>query len=342
MVESALLSPAEKRILRCHRKGSKSLLLRDRAHAVLLYADGYSVYETARILFRSEKTVREWIKAFHQTRIASIFPKYYDNQNAAKLNQKQKEQIKRVLQNPPGSYGLPESFWSINPLKQYIHAEFGVEYQSPESYRLIFKLCDFSFHLPAKFNLRRNEKLIAGRMAEIRQEIKPWLNDSSREVLVADESRIIWETILRRAWLPQGQKTVIKTTQSRKAQNFLGFLNLKTGKPHLFPIPWQNQIHTLKALKALKAFYPKKKVCLIWDNARWHKGLLIRLHLRKRQALYHFHLINLPPYAPDMNPQEKVWKYAKEKIANKTYGSLEQTAADFVKIVMGRNYHYQI
>ncbi len=67
-------------------------------------------------------------------RIASIFPRYYDNQNAAKLTLQQKEETSQILSKPPSEYGLPESFWAIRPLRSYIHATFGVEYQSVESY----------------------------------------------------------------------------------------------------------------------------------------------------------------------------------------------------------------
>lgn len=93
-------------------------------------------------------------------------------------------------------------------------------------------------------------------------------------------------------------------------------------------------------LEELTRKYPDKRICIIWDNARFHKGKKIRAKLST--TLKRIHLINLPPYAPDHNPQEKVWKYGKDKLANNQRESLEETVVAFTSIVTGRIYNYQI
>lgn len=336
------LSIEEKDILLSHYRKSKSSLICSRAHVILLFNQGLSAYQISQVLFKSEKTIREYGKKFILERIASIFPKYQNNQNAAKLTHEQKLEIRQVLSKPPSEYGLPENFWAIKPLKSYIHANFGVEYESQESYRLLFSLCNFSFHLPEKFDIKRDEKMIKKRIAEIRKEIKPYLKDSDWVVLVSDESRIVWETMARRAWLPKGKKTIIKTTRKRKAQSFIGFLNLKTHSPHLYAIPWQNQSQIIPVLKKIKHEYQGKKICLIWDNAKWHHGKILKENLGENKPFHNFHLINFPPYAPDTNPQEKIWRHGKAFIANKVYPELSAVVNDFQNAIMGRKYNYQI
>ena len=336
------ITTEEKKILLEHYQKGQSRIISQRAHAVLLSFQGLSSYQISNILFHTEKTIREWIKAFVDRRISSVFPEYINNQNASKLTKEQKEEIKNVLSQVPSDYGIPGSFWAIKPLKTYIHVEFGVEYQSRESYRLIFKMCNYSFHLPEKFDIHRNQEQIKIRIDQIRQEIEPLLKHPDWEVLVSDETRIVWEALVRRAWLPKGRKSIIKTVRSKTAQNFIGFLNLKIGKPLLFSIPWQNQIQTIAILKKVIKKYPDKKICLIWDNATWHRGKLIKLNLSKGKPLSKFHLINLPPYAPDTNPQEKIWRYGKDKISNQNYTDFTTLVHDFQSIIMGRNYPYQI
>ena len=256
------LTTVEKTILLAHYRKSKSALICGRAHAILLFDQSLSTYQISQVLFKNEKTIREYGTRFLSERIASIFPRYDDNQNAAKLTSEQKQEIKKALSQPPSEYGLPETFWAIKPLRSYIQATFGVEYHSPESYRLLFNLCNFSFHLPEKFDIKRNEKLIKKRITQIRREIKRYLKDPDWVVLVSDEARIVWETMTHRAWLPKGKKTVIKTTRKRTAQNFIGFLNLKTHDPHLYPIPWQNQSQIIPVLKKIQRKYRDRKICL--------------------------------------------------------------------------------
>lgn len=340
MIESAQLSYAEKELLLQHFRKSQSVLIRERAQAILLSDKGFKPYDVAQIIFRDEKTVREWFKVFTKERIASIFPKYLGNENAAKLTRIQKEQIRQVLAKPPSEYGLPKEFWEVKSLRKYLQAEFGVEYKSDNSYRFIFKLHNYSFHLPAKFDLKRDEKLVRKRLEEIRKIISPLLTDKQWEILAADESRIIWEAITRRAWLPKGQKTVIKVQRSKDYQNFFGCLNLKTGKPHLFEIPWQNGEEIIRILKKLKKIYLNKHLCLIWDNASFHRTKKLKKKLKT--SLKVFYLLNLPPYAPDTNPQEHVWKYAKDEISNHQCATMKKMIGRFKSIVMGRNYSYQI
>jgi transposase len=336
------LTQEEKTLVLAHYRQSKSSLITQRAHAVLLFNEGLTAYEVSRFLFRTEKTVREYGKRFIERRISSLFPQYLRNQHAAKLTKEQKQQVMAVLSNPPSAYGLPESFWSVKPLKSYIHAAFGVEYRSSESYRLLFQMSNFSFHLPEPFDVKRDEVLIEKRIKEIRREISPYLASPEWVVLVSDETRIVWETLIRRAWLPKGTRTIIKTTRKKQAQSFIGFLNLNTHTPHLYPISWQNQSSIIPILRKMKRIYAQKNICLVWDNARWHHGKLLKAQLGKNKPLSSLHLVNFPPYAPDTNPQEKIWKFGKQHIANRVYPTLKAVADDFHHIIMGQKFPYQI
>lgn len=338
MVESVQLSQEEIVLLTQHFRKAQNTLIRERSQALLAFNERVSVYQLSIVLRRSEKTVREWIKAFQKRRIASIFPRYKGD-NASKLTRKQKQGLLQVLSRPPSTYGIPKEFWDISTLKTYIKAEFGVEYESDESYRLIFVLHNYSFHLPDTFDRHRDEKKVLKRIKEIKAEIAPLAEDDTWLIFTSDECRIVWESEIRRLWLPKGQKTIIKVERKRQAQSFIGFLNLKTGEELLYKLSWQKQDTIIPVLEALTRKYPDKHVCIIWDNARFHHGKKLKKKLGT--TLKRIHLINLPPYAPDHNPQEHVWKYGKEKIANRQRESLEETVNAFESIVMSRKYHYQ-
>lgn len=63
--------------------------------------------------------------------------------------------------------------------------------------------------------------------------------------------------------------------------------------------------HLLKQLRG--------HVFVLWDGARPHGGQLVKKLARRSK---HLHLVRLPSYAPEINPDEGVWKLAKEKLAN--------------------------
>ncbi|HZE87458.1 MAG TPA: transposase, partial [Methylomirabilota bacterium] len=183
-----------------------------------------------------------------------------------KLSREQKATLKAILAKPPSECGIPQKFWDISSLKQYLQAEFGAEYESNESYRLIFVLHNYSFHLPDTFDRKRDDAKVKKRVKEIKEEIAPLLTDENWLVFTSDECRIIW------------------------------------------------------------------------DNARFHHGKKLKAKLST--TLAPIHLINLPPYAPDHNPQEHVWKYGKDKLANNQRTSLEETIQAFESTIMSRIYPY--
>lgn len=342
MLAPVQVSPAERELLVDWYRYGVSALIRHRAHAIILSSQGLSAHRISQLLLRDYKTVRSWLTSFQRHRLSSIFTKYRGNTNAGKLTPKQKDQIRKVLSQPPSDYGIPKEFWQVKDLRQYIRAEFGVVYESDRSYHFLFKLSRFSWKLPDRFDVKRDDQLVAKRLKQIREEIEPLLRSPHWVVLASDETRLVWESQSRRAWLRTNQKTILKVSRSKDYQSFLGSLNLKTGRCHLHSLAWQNQEEVIKALKKLKRKYPGKSICLVWDNARWHKGKKIRAELKKGQSLVNFHLINFPPYAPDTNPQEHIWRYVKDRIAHQPTTSFKQKVNHFKLAVIHRRFDYQI
>jgi transposase len=83
---------------------------------------------------------------------------------------------------------------------------------------------------------------------------------------------------------------------------------------------------------------------LIMDGAGWHKSknLIIPKNIQ---------IVLLPPYCPELNPVERLWKYIKDNvIRNKIFETLleleltvcefvRNLSADIVKSVCGYNYN---
>lgn len=115
---------------------------------------------------------------------------------------------------------------------------------------------------------------------------------------------------------------------------------MKTGKEELYRLDWQDQEHIIPVLTDITEKNKGKKIVVIWDNAGFHRGQKIKEQLGKGNPLENMHLIWLPPYAPDKNPQELVWKYGKGQIRNKVYNWFEKLISDFEVNTTGRLYHY--
>ena len=67
----------------------------------------------------------------------------------------------------------------------------------------------------------------------------------------------------------------------------------------------------------------RKQVIVITDNARYHHALLHKQWRQEQQP--GFRLDFLPPYSPELNPIERVWKLTRRQcLHNRYFSTLEQ------------------
>jgi transposase len=73
---------------------------------------------------------------------------------------------------------------------------------------------------------------------------------------------------------------------------------------------------TITFFKKLEQAYPdKKKVHLFLDNVRYYKNKKVKAYLENSRIEVHY----LPPYSPNLNPIERLWKWMKERVLYNTY-----------------------
>jgi transposase len=339
-VNKTNISAEECSLLQAYNKTSPLVLIRFKCQAVLMHATGMTSTNIGEVLSRSERVVERWLGDWNRRRLASIFTGHQGNNNASKLTREQLAEIRQALAAPPSEYHLPKPFWDVPGLKSYLETTFDVIYESERSYHFLLKFSKLSFKYPDTFDRKRNVAAIEARMREIHTEVAPLLTSPDWEVFAVDEVRMEQEAITRRAWLKQGERTIIKVDRDKQSQSYIGFLNQTSFACEIHEMPWQNQQEVLKAFGQFLKAHPDKQIAIIWDNAAFHKGKDIRAALAKGHLLERVHLIAMPPYAPDYNPIEHVWNTAKQAVSNIQHGSFEQTKTAFADYIAARQFKY--
>ena len=67
--------------------------------------------------------------------------------------------------------------------------------------------------------------------------------------------------------------------------------------------------------KIEKSYSDKEKIYAFSDNARYYKSIAVREFLTTSKI----EIINLPPYCPNLNLIERLWKFMRAKIINTKY-----------------------
>ena len=327
-------------LIRWKKRPDNHVLVQMKAEAILYASEGVGIDIIAKMVERTERTVQEWLADWQATRMCSVLTGHAGNQNAAKLTRDQKQELKKILAQPPSQTGIHAEFWDVPAIRDVVKILFDAEHQSDSSYQLLLRFCGLSLELPDPFDKHRNEKAITRRMTEVKTQVKALL-DAGWEVYTADEVRLEHEAETRRMQPPKGQRTKLSVDRQKTSQSFFGALSLTSKKVKLYPIEGnQNTEQTILALERLQRETETEKIAVVLDNARFHHAKALTALYEPGQLLERITPVFLPPYAPDHNPVEHVWNAAKNNIANIQHETPEETFGAFASYIASRTFDY--
>ena len=153
--------------------------------------------------------------------------------------------------------------------------------------------------------------------------------DSSVDLWALDEVHFQQQGSRCRMWVPPETKDpIIYHHPTRKSIGYFAAVRLRDGQFYFRRETGRFNGETFSTF--LKAFRETsvadgQRVIVISDNARYHHA---KIHLEWRDAQApHFGLDFLPPYSPELNPIERVWKLTRRLgLHNRYFGFLESVA----------------
>ncbi len=116
------------------------------------------------------------------------------------------------------------------------------------------------------------------------------------------------QATVAQVWAPRRQPPVVRVDAQRALAHFYGTLDPRTGREIVTEAQDMNGETTVQHLTQIVAVYPERRILPFLDRATWRRGPLVREFLA---AHPHLELIYLPVAAPDLNPEEHVWKDAR-------------------------------
>ncbi len=135
------------------------------------------------------------------------------------------------------------------------------------------------------------------------------------------------ESTITRQWYPKGSKPKVKSYPGRKSIAYSGFVVPETSKLFVTKPDWFNYETTIACVRQFVSSYkvPEgKHLYIVMDNAPWHKKSkrLINYDEQYSDVRNAATIISLPPYSPDFNPIEQVWRVTRrEKTHNRFWES---------------------
>lgn len=260
----------------------------------------------------------------------------------ALLNKVQLEQLTVVLNAPPSEAlsNVTDEFWTISLLAHYIRDAFGVTYKSKTSYYLLFEQTRFSYHKPGQVYVKRNQTKSEAAAIELTNVLAEAWDDQDTIVLCEDEMFFVSRTTTQKVWLPKNHYPLTVVSNDKERQAVFGLLSVKTGRAFAYHLEKCNAEATLEVIQNIRSEYPAhKKLVIIWDNPKWHWAKVVTDYAKGNNITFaHF-----PPYDPEMNPVEHIWKETRSKFYhNLLIADIIKAADSLVTHIRETNFQYTI
>jgi hypothetical protein len=140
------------------------------------------------------------------------------------------------------------------------------------------------------------------------------------ELWATDQHRIGLKPILRRVWSPRGQRPEALVQHRSQGCYRYAFVQPGTGRTWWLLLPTVSMAAFVIALQefahAIGAGHGTQML-LVLDNAGWHMSPQVQT-----PAGIQLHV--LPPYAPELQPAERLWPLTNEALANRHVRDVEE------------------
>ena len=138
-----------------------------------------------------------------------------------------------------------------------------------------------------------------------------------------DEHRLGLKPLLRRVWTKRGQRRLAPVRHRYQWLYLYGFVCPQTGQTEWWLLPTVRAdlfAQSLIRIAQEVGCGPDKQIILVLDGAGWHTSQQVL-------APEGLHLVQLPPYSPELQPAERLWTLTNEPLVNRTFASLDDLEA---------------
>ncbi|MBQ1404847.1 MAG: IS630 family transposase [Oscillospiraceae bacterium] len=119
-------------------------------------------------------------------------------------------------------------------------------------------------------------------------------------------------------WCKKGMRPSVPCHHIREYRYAYGAVETRTGDGFFLVLPYCDTTCMNVFLHEMAKTYPDDELLLVCDGARWHRsnGLKIPENI---------HFTFIPPYTPEMNPIEQIWKEIRKRgFRNEAFTSLDK------------------
>ncbi len=286
--------------LKKRHKTEKSGDIRDRIKAVLLRNSGWAEEKIAEALLIHIDTVKRHLKDYHDSEKKKL--KSENGGSSSKLNDAQRTELLSHLEI--------HTYTKSKDICEYIKAKYNISY-TVAGITSWLGANGFSYKKPKETPFKADPEKQKS-FIEYYDNLKKY-TEEKEPILFIDSVHPTMATKVSYGWIKTGSDKSIGTVASRTRMNITGAIDLSLMKvihDEFETINGENIVNFLWQIRS--EYSSEQRIHVILDQAGYHKSEIVTEFALKNGIELHY----LPPYSPNLNPIERLWKVMNETARN--------------------------
>lgn len=309
---------------------TRSRVEAQRCRIVLLLAEGSTPSQVREKVGCVRSTVYTTLYRFEDEGFEGLLDKRLQP-NARKATPEVRKQLLQYLDEAPKDYGWQRTTWTLELFSLQLREDTGIQL-SPAYISQILRQekCRRGRPRPALRIPVRGRRKVLDSIDQLVARASP-----EEEVLYVDEADIDLNPRIGLTYQKRGQQTLVLTPGQNVKYYIAGALNARTGRILYSHGPRKNSELFIDLFHVLRRSYRRPRtIHIVLDNYIIHKSKKTCRALKELDGLIQLHF--LPPYSPEHNPIERLWKQLHDNVTrnhrHKTMPSLWKDVTHFTEM----------
>jgi len=278
-----------------------------RIRAVQQVQDGESAEEVASTLGINRTTIYDWLAKYRQGGWGALKAKKLSGRPPKLSGEALGWLYKTVVGKSPLQLDFPFALWTREMIGSLILKKYGLKL-SPASVGRLLAQMGITCQRPLHRALQKSRTLVSNWLSDEFPKIKRMAKKLGAEIYFGDAASIRSDYHSGKTWGKQGRTPIVKSTGARFSLNLISAV---TSKGHLRFMIEEGRVNSTVFIQFLKRLLvgATSTIFLIVDRGSAHTSKMTKDFVKglsgKLQLFY------LPPYSPELNPDELVWNHLK-------------------------------
>ncbi len=289
------------------RSYSHEVLEHYRFRAVELYKEGKKINDIADFFGVNRGSVSLWISTWKRYGKKKLRSKKAHGP-LFKFTQKEVNALLKLLRDEATSHGFETPLWTCKRVQEVMKKSTGKKLHTTNIMRLLQRT-GLTPQKPQRNAMQKDEQAVEQWLQEEWPKIKEHVRRWQAMLYFQDESGVSLTPVMGTTWAAKGKTPIVKVTGNRggfcvtSAISPAGKLVFRIEKEKV------NAGKHIEFLGQIMKQHPQRKIIVVEDRAPAHRAKLVKDFVEQRKRRLAVYL--LPSYAPELNPDEHVWKYLK-------------------------------